>query len=186
MMMGPWIILDRDGVINEDSTEYIKSPKEWIPVEKSPEAIALLNEKGYSVAVATNQSGLARGYYDSKTLDQIHQKMHATVESKGGKIIGIALCPHGPTDNCECRKPAPGLLEQLAEKFKITLEDTYFVGDSWRDIETARNAKAKPVLVLTGNGHHTQYLHQDELTDCLVHENLWDFANQLPPYQKLR
>lgn len=178
--MSRWIILDRDGVINHDSPDYIKSPEEWIPIKNSLEAIALLNKKGYSIAIATNQSGLARGYYDLTTLEQIHHKMMAEVTAVGGKIAHIAICPHGPNDSCTCRKPLPGLLLKLAEQCDIDLCQTLFVGDSHRDIETARNAKAIPVLVLTGNGTETLAKYSTQLSDCAVYPSLWDFALQYP------
>ena len=148
------IILDRDGVINEDSPEYIKSPQEWHAIPGSLEAIAQLNRAGYIVVVATNQSGIARGYFSSQTLDAIHAKMHKEIAEHGGKIDGIFICPHGPKDDCTCRKPKPGLLQQIGEHFKIPASQTLVIGDSIRDLEAAKAYGAEAILVLTGKGQH--------------------------------
>jgi len=153
--MSKFVILDRDGVINEDSDAYIKSPEEWIPVPGSLEAIALLTRRGYGVAVLTNQSGIARGLFDLAMLDAIHRKMRAAVESAGGRIEEIFFCPHGPEDGCGCRKPAPGLFRAFAEKYKADLKAVPAVGDSFRDIQAARAAGAQPILVETGKGMRT-------------------------------
>ncbi|MGD9592925.1 MAG: D-glycero-beta-D-manno-heptose 1,7-bisphosphate 7-phosphatase [Candidatus Berkiella sp.] len=175
------IILDRDGVINEDSDEYIKSPQEWHPIPGSLEAIALLNQLGYTVSVATNQSGIARGYYSLETLMQIHQKMHNSVNALGGNIDSIFYCPHGPDDNCDCRKPKPGLLHQINSHYGISLENVPVIGDSWRDLQAAIAVKAKPFLVLTGKGLKTQQTHQDSLTKehIRVFADLLSFANTI-------
>lgn len=149
------IILDRDGVINYDSDAYIKSPEEWIPIPGSLEAIARLNQAGYTVTVATNQSGIARGYYDLATLEAIHHKMHTMVQSIGGQVDKIFFCPHGPDENCPCRKPKPGLFLQIAQHYQIDLGGIPAVGDSLRDIKAAEVAGCKPFLVLTGNGNKT-------------------------------
>ncbi len=150
------IILDRDGVINKDSTDYIKSPEEWQPIPGSLAAIAKLTQAGYTVTVATNQSGVARGYYDLATLARIHQKMQALVTAAGGKIDSIFFCPHGPDDQCLCRKPKPGLFQQIAEHYQISLQGVPAVGDSLRDLEAATAMQCKPYLVLTGNGQSTR------------------------------
>lgn len=149
------IILDRDGVINEDSDAYIKSPEEWLPIPGSPEAIARLTQNGYRVAVATNQSGLSRGLFDEFTLARIHQKLHNCVESAGGLIDGIFFCPHGPDEGCHCRKPATGLLEAIAIEFDTDLAGTPLVGDSAKDLEAALKVGARPILVKTGKGQTT-------------------------------
>lgn len=149
------IILDRDGVINYDSKDFIKSPDEWRPIPGSLEAIAELNGKGYKIAIATNQSGISRGLYSLKTLEDIHQKMRNELKALGGEIAGIFYCPHGPDSNCLCRKPKPGLLKQIALNFSISLENTYCVGDSLRDIEASIAVNAYSVLVKTGNGLQT-------------------------------
>lgn len=151
----PFIILDRDGVINHDSDEYIKSPQEWHPIAGSLEAIAQLNHAGYHVIVVTNQSGIARGLYDLETLHNIHQKLTKELARAGGKITEIYFCPHHPHDECLCRKPKPGLFKLIEKKYHLNLIDTYFVGDSVSDIKAAEAAGCKPLLVLTGNGKKT-------------------------------
>ncbi|HYQ72325.1 MAG TPA: D-glycero-beta-D-manno-heptose 1,7-bisphosphate 7-phosphatase [Gammaproteobacteria bacterium] len=149
------IILDRDGVINEDSDEYIKSPSEWKPIRGSLEAIARLHHAGWRVVVATNQSGIARGLFDLDTLARIHKAMHKRVVETGGLIDAVFFCPHGPEDNCNCRKPRPGMLLDIAERLRIDLAEVPSVGDSLRDIQAAQAAGAQPVLVKTGKGFGT-------------------------------
>ena len=149
------IVLDRDGVINEDSDAYIKSPEEWIPIAGSLEAIARLNRHGYRVVVATNQSGVARGLFTLDTLARIHRRMLEAVRDKGGEIDAIFFCPHGPDDQCRCRKPAPGLFEEIADRLKTSFEDVYAVGDSVRDLVAAKAVGARPALVRTGKGLRT-------------------------------
>ena len=150
-----WVLLDRDGVINEDSDAYIKSPEEWTPITGSLEAIALLHRNGYRVAVLTNQSGLARGLFDRQTLDLIHNKMRGLVEQTGGHLDDIFYCPHGPEDGCNCRKPKAGLYEQFARKYGADLDGVPVVGDSLRDIQSAQSVGASPILVETGKGAKT-------------------------------
>ncbi|HRE31048.1 MAG TPA: D-glycero-beta-D-manno-heptose 1,7-bisphosphate 7-phosphatase [Candidatus Berkiella sp.] len=171
------IILDRDGVINEDSPDYIKSVDEWHPIPGSLEAIALLNQYGYTVAVATNQSGLARGLYNEATLNDIHDKMRQSTNTLGGKIDSIFYCPHGPNDNCNCRKPQPGLLRQIAAHYQIPLTMVPYVGDSYRDLDAANRAGAVPILVLTGNGHKA--LAVNSAFDFAHFDNLFAFAKTL-------
>jgi D-glycero-D-manno-heptose 1,7-bisphosphate phosphatase len=137
------IILDRDGVINYDSPAYIKSPDEWQPIPGSLEAITQLNKAGYKVAIATNQSGVGRGYFDLPTLHAIHNKMMQKLQMLGGSINIIAFCPHHPNDNCLCRKPRAGLLEQISQKLKIDLSQALMIGDSPRDMEAAFSVGAK-------------------------------------------
>jgi len=149
------VILDRDGVINEDSEEFIKSPDEWIPIHGSIEAIGRLERAGWTVTVATNQSGIGRGLIDLQTLHAIHQKMHAAVTAAAGRLHGVFFCPHVPEDGCVCRKPNPGLLHQIAERFGYPLERVPLIGDSLRDIEAARAVGARPILVRTGKGTAT-------------------------------
>ncbi|MFP4079669.1 MAG: D-glycero-beta-D-manno-heptose 1,7-bisphosphate 7-phosphatase [Ectothiorhodospira sp.] len=149
------VILDRDGVINRDSPDYIKSPQEWIPLPGSLEAIARLTRAGWRVAVATNQSGLARGLFDAATLEAIHDRMRRAVEAAGGRIDLIHHCPHGPDDGCDCRKPRPGLLHRIADDLGVSLAGVPAVGDSARDLEAARAAGCRPLLVRTGNGERT-------------------------------
>ncbi len=166
------IILDRDGVINEDSDAYIKSPEEFIPLPGSLEAIVRLKQAGYTIAVATNQSGVARGFYDETTLAAMHEKLARLLDEKGGAIDYIAYCPHGPDDNCTCRKPLPGLLYEIRDHFKMDLADVPMIGDSLRDIQAARTVGGKPILVKTGKGEHTLATAMDELTDIPVFVNL--------------
>ncbi|MBW9265228.1 MAG: D-glycero-beta-D-manno-heptose 1,7-bisphosphate 7-phosphatase [Candidatus Thiodiazotropha sp. (ex. Lucinisca nassula)] len=149
------VILDRDGVINQDSDAYIKSPEEWIPIDNSLQAIAKLSRAGYRVFVATNQSGLARGMFDIETLNAIHQKMISAVQTVGGSIEAILFCPHGPDDHCDCRKPKKGLYEEIGQRTQQSLKDVPVVGDSLRDIQAAISIKASPILVRTGNGEKT-------------------------------
>ncbi|SEK79092.1 D-glycero-beta-D-manno-heptose 1,7-bisphosphate 7-phosphatase [Ectothiorhodospira marina] len=146
------ILLDRDGVINQDSPDYIKSPEEWTPLPGSLEAIARLTRAGWQVVVVTNQSGLARGLFDAATLEAIHQRMTQAVESVGGRLRGIYHCPHGPDNGCDCRKPLPGLFHQVARDLDVDLTGVPAVGDSPRDIEAATTAGCRPLLVRTGNG----------------------------------
>ena len=149
------VILDRDGVINEDSDEYIKSPEECTPIPGSLEAIARLNQAGYRVVVATNQSGIARGLFDLDTLHRIHDKLHRRLAVVGGEIEAILFCPHGPEDACGCRKPEPGLLKELAARLQVSLEGVPAVGASLRDLQAARAVGALPILVRTGKGERT-------------------------------
>ena len=148
------IILDRDGVINQDSDKYIKNADEWIPIPGSLEAIKRLKKAGYLVTVATNQSGIARGLFSEDDLKTIHDKMHRMLAARGVSIDGVFYCPHGPQENCICRKPKPGLLIQIARKFNINLSDTPYVGDNIGDIKAAEIANARPILVRTGKGEH--------------------------------
>lgn len=147
-----YIILDRDGVINFDSDTYIKSPEEWKAIPGSLDAIAQLNRCGFQVIIATNQSGIRRGYYDLDTLSAIHEKLITELSQVGGCIEEIFYCPHLPEDGCHCRKPRPGMLYQIQEKYQIALHETYFVGDSFSDVRAAKSSGCKPLLVLTGNG----------------------------------
>ncbi len=149
------IILDRDGVINQDSDNFIKSVDEFIPLPGSIEAIARLNQAGYRVAIATNQSGIARGYYDLDTLNAMHDKLRNELANHGGSIDMIAFCPHGPDDNCNCRKPKPGMYKTIAARFDIALDGVPVVGDSLRDLQAAQQVGASPILVRTGKGERT-------------------------------
>ncbi|MCK9530896.1 MAG: D-glycero-beta-D-manno-heptose 1,7-bisphosphate 7-phosphatase [Gammaproteobacteria bacterium] len=149
------VILDRDGVINEDSDDYIKSAEEFHFIPGSLEAIARLNQAGYRVAVATNQSGLARGYFDLDTLNTMHGKLRQALAALGGHIELIAFCPHGPDDGCDCRKPLPGLLREIGERLGISVAGVPVIGDTLRDVEAARAVGASPILVRTGKGERT-------------------------------
>ena len=148
------VVLDRDGVINHDSDDYIKSANEWIPIAGSLDAIAKLNDR-FKVAVATNQSGIGRGYYNESTLKQMHQKMEALLEQKNGKIDHIEYCPHLPDAGCDCRKPNTLMLDNIANKFKVDPTEVVFIGDSTSDYECAQNFDCAFVLVLTGKGLRT-------------------------------
>ena len=149
------IILDRDGVINQDSDNFIKTVDEFIPLPGSLEAIARLNQAGYRVTVATNQSGIARGYYDIATLNAMHDKLRRLLNNLGAGIDMIAFCPHGPDDNCDCRKPKPGMYREIANRFEISLEGVPVIGDSLRDLQAAQEVGAAPILVRTGKGERT-------------------------------
>lgn len=152
---GDLIVLDRDGVINVDSDEYIKDPAEWRALPGSAEAIAALNAGGYRVVVVSNQSGLGRGLFTEAMLAQIHAKMRATIEQVGGWLSGIYYCPHRPDEGCDCRKPAPGLLRRIERDFGCSLAGAPFIGDKRSDVEAARAVGARPILVLTGDGRAT-------------------------------
>jgi D-glycero-D-manno-heptose 1,7-bisphosphate phosphatase len=149
------VILDRDGVINYDSDNYIKSPDEWRPIPGSLEAIARLNQAGYRVVVASNQAGIGRGLFDMATLAAIHDKMHRAVAQASGRIEAVFYCPHSRDANCNCRKPKPGLLEDIARRFNTDLTGVPTIGDSLRDLQAAVQVHAQPILVMTGKGKKT-------------------------------
>ena len=149
------IILDRDGVINYDSDEYVKSLDEWIPLPNSIQALAKLTKAGYKIAVATNQSGIARGYFSEETLTAMHKKMSDLATEAGAKFDYIAHCPHGPDDNCDCRKPLPGLVDQIESALGMSAAGSYIVGDSLRDLQAGQAKDMKAALVLTGKGQRT-------------------------------
>lgn len=150
------VILDRDGVINQDSDQFIKSPDEWKPIPGSLEAIARLFQSDYQVVVATNQSGVGRGLFDMHTLNAIHDKMLRAVVHAGGRIDAVFFCPHATDANCECRKPKTGMLEEIAARFNVSLDRVPAVGDSLRDLQAAVAMGARSMLVLTGKGKKTQ------------------------------
>jgi D-glycero-D-manno-heptose 1,7-bisphosphate phosphatase len=168
------IILDRDGVINKDAVDFIKSPDEWIPIPGSLSAIAALNRAGHQVVVASNQSGVSRGYFDLATLLAIHQKMQSELAKEGGYLDGVYICPHRSEDLCSCRKPCPGMLLQIARDFSINLsEQAWTLGDSLRDIQAGLKVHAKTGLVKTGNGQKTL----EELPDNIpVYSDLADWV----------
>ncbi|HEY3634994.1 MAG TPA: D-glycero-beta-D-manno-heptose 1,7-bisphosphate 7-phosphatase [Caldimonas sp.] len=177
------IILDRDGTINEDRDDFVKSADEWVPITGSLEAIARLNHAGWHTVVATNQSGLARGLFDMATLNAIHAKMNRALGELGGRIDAVFFCPHGPDDGCTCRKPLPGLLTTIGERYGVSLRETYAVGDSLRDLEAGVAAGCAPHLVRTGKG---ALLDDDALRalkkrfpHAVVHADLASFAQQL-------
>ena len=166
------VILDRDGVINRDSAEFVKNVDEFEPLPGSIEAIASLGRAGYTVAVASNQSGLARGLFDRRALRAMHRKLRRLVGAAGGRIDRIVICPHGPDDGCSCRKPAPGLLLRLARHYRTSLHGVPVIGDSLRDLESARAAGARPVLVRTGNGRKTERKLPARLRGVPVYDDL--------------
>lgn len=151
----PAVMLDRDGVINRDSEHFIRRVDEWHPLPGSIEAIGRLSRAGWTIAICTNQSGLARGYLDWDILNAMHDRLRSLVAAQGGVIDGIYVCPHGPDDGCTCRKPQPGLLQQAARELGFDLAATAMIGDAARDLEAARRAGARPILVLTGKGQQT-------------------------------
>jgi len=172
------VILDRDGVINEDSKEFIKTPAEWHALPGSLEAIARLTAAGFTLTVATNQSGVGRGLLDEATLTAIHRRMIDAVTTAGGRIEAIHYCPHRPEDQCDCRKPQPGLLREIAARFHTSLRAVPVIGDSERDIEAARRVGARPILVLTGSGRAAR----ERLTgrgDLEVYDDLSAAADRL-------
>jgi D-glycero-D-manno-heptose 1,7-bisphosphate phosphatase len=150
------VILDRDGVINFDSAQFIKTPGEWKPIPGSLEAIAKLNHAGYRVVIASNQSGVGRGLFDMGALNAINDKMYRALAQVGGRIDALFYCPHAAESNCECRKPKPGMLIDIAQRFNVDLTGVPAVGDSLRDLQAAAAVGAQPVLVLTGKGAKTQ------------------------------
>ena len=177
------VILDRDGVINRDSSSFIKSPEEWVPIKGSLEAIAQLSQAGYEVVIITNQSGIGRGLFSADTLAKIHVRMIDYVQQHGGKIQSILFCPHHPDDDCTCRKPLPGMYQELAERLNIDYSTVFSVGDSIRDLQAAEAAGAKPVLVKTGNGKKSLRRIENEseigLSEVPVFTNLAAFTDAL-------
>lgn len=171
-----FVILDRDGVINEDSDAFIKSADEFLPIAGSIDGIVRLKLAGYTVVIASNQSGLARGLFSLSTLHEIHQKLHDLLQPYGVRLDGIFFCPHGPDDDCQCRKPKPGLLLDIARRFQVDLKTVTVVGDAMRDIEAARAVQAKPVLVLTGKGRQTRKSAK-ELVKVPCYRNLSHFVD---------
>ncbi|AGA92342.1 histidinol-phosphate phosphatase family protein [Thioflavicoccus mobilis 8321] len=155
------VLIDRDGVINEDSPDYIKGAEEWRPIPGSLEAIARLNRNDHRVCVVSNQSGLARGLFTIDDLNAIHQKLRTALDRIGGEIEGIFFCPHAPDAGCDCRKPAPGLLLAAAQRLHVDLQGVPVIGDSLGDILAARAVGAEPLLVLTGKGAQTLREHPD-------------------------
>ena len=173
------VVLDRDGVINRESADFIKTPDEWIPLPGSLEAIARLTRAGYPVCVATNQSGVGRGLFDLDALDAIHDKMRRTVESAGGDLAGIFFCPHAPGEGCDCRKPKPGLLRQIEKRFGCSLEGSPIIGDSKRDLDAAIAVGGRPILVRTGNGEDTEKSLVGHKLDIDVFDNLAEAIDEL-------
>lgn len=173
------VILDRDGVINHDSEAFIKNEDEWRPIPGSLEAIAALTKAGFTLAIASNQSGIARGLFDQAALDAMHAKMLGLVHEAGGHISRIVFCPHGPNEGCDCRKPRPGLLEQLAKHFDTSLAGVPVVGDALRDLEAAAAAGARPVLVRSGKGRKTEAALPERFAGVAVYDDLAAAARAL-------
>jgi len=150
-----FVVLDRDGVINLDSDQFIKSPEEWVPIAGSLEAIASLNQAGYRVVVASNQSGIGRGLFEMSALNAMHEKMYKALAKMGGRVEAVFFCPHTAADNCDCRKPKSGLFQEIAERFGVELKGVPTVGDSLRDLEAGVAVGCVPHLVRTGKGPRT-------------------------------
>lgn len=172
------VILDRDGVINYDSAQFIKSPEEWIPIPGSLEAIAMLNQSGFRVALATNQSGIERGLFDMATLNAIHDKMHRALAQFGGRIDALFYCPHTADSHCDCRKPKPGMLEEISRRFGTDLAGVPSVGDSLRDLQAGMSLGAQPILVRTGKGEKT-------LAEGGLPEGTWICADLMEAAQRI-
>jgi D-glycero-D-manno-heptose 1,7-bisphosphate phosphatase len=179
------VILDRDGVINEDRDDFVKSAAEWVPLPDSLEAIANLTQAGWRVVVATNQSGIGRGMFDMHALNAMHEKMHRLVNQAGGRIDAVLFCPHTRNDQCQCRKPAPGMVTEIAERFHVRPDSLPMIGDSLRDLQAIDAVGGQPILVKTGKGQKT--LADGELPErTRVFDNLYDAAEYLiqsPDYQ---
>jgi D-glycero-D-manno-heptose 1,7-bisphosphate phosphatase len=172
------VILDRDGVINKDSPQFIKCPNEWIPIPGSLEAIALLNQSGFRVAVATNQSGIERGLFDMAALNAINDKMHRALAQFGGRIDAVFYCPHSAEAKCDCRKPKSGMLEEIASRFAIDLNGVPNVGDSLRDLQAGAALGTQNILVRTGKGGKT-------LIEGGLPENTWICADLADAAQRI-
>lgn len=174
------VVLDRDGVINRDSPDYIRSSEEWLPLSGSLEAMARLQAAGYRLAIASNQSGLGRGLFSEATLDEIHDKLQAGLEACGGQRIPVFFCPHLPDAGCDCRKPGTGLLQQIEKHCGLSLVGASFVGDSMKDLQAASSSGMRPVLVRTGNGRDTELaLKENPIAGITVFEDLAAFSDEL-------
>jgi len=177
--MNKLVILDRDGVINLDSDAFVKNADEWIPITNSITAIARLYKAGYQIAVATNQSGLGRGYFSQQDLDDMHNKMVQLVEAEGGRFATIKHCPHRPDAGCECRKPLPGLIDQIKQELQLEdLSGAYMVGDSLRDLQAGEARGCKAVLVRTGKGEKTLAANEG-LENAMIVSELAEFVDWL-------
>lgn len=178
------VILDRDGVINQDSANFIKNPNEWIPIAGSLEAIALLNQSGFRVAVATNQSGVSRGLFDMVTLNSIHDKMHRELSQLGGRIDAIFYCPHAADEHCDCRKPKTAMIKEIGKRFSVELKQVPAVGDALRDLQAYADAGCQPILVRTGKGEATLDAAQQS-TDKALPANTWICADLNEAVQRI-
>lgn len=177
------IVLDRDGTINEDRDDYVKSPEEWIPIPGALEAIARLNHAGWHTVIATNQSGLGRGTFDMSTLNKMHAKMNQLLAKQGGRVDAVFFCPHTPEDACSCRKPLPGLFEQIGARFGVSMRQVPVVGDSLRDLQAGVAVGCRPHLVRTGKGARLDAAQLEELRalvpGTVVHADLGAFAEHM-------
>ncbi len=175
------IILDRDGVINQDSDNFIRTVDQWLPIKGSIEAMAQLYKQGYRLFIFTSQSGIGRGFYTLATMNAMHKKMALLLKQYGAKVEGIVYCPHTPDENCACRKPKPKMLHDIATQYDVDLTQAWVVGDSWRDIQSGLAVGAKVALVATGKGKKTTIKNNDEIKNknIPVLTNLADFANKL-------
>jgi D-glycero-D-manno-heptose 1,7-bisphosphate phosphatase len=178
------VILDRDGVINQDSANFIKNPNEWVAIAGSLEAIALLNQSGFRVAVATNQSGISRGLFDMTTLNSIHDKMHKELAIIGGRIDAIFYCPHSADDFCHCRKPNTGMIEEIGNRFSMELQGVPAVGDSLRDLQAFASAGCQPILVRTGKGEKT-LANSTQSPESALPEGTWICADLAEAVQRI-
>lgn len=180
------IILDRDGTINEDRDDYVKTADEWVPLPGTLEAIARLNHAGWNTVIATNQSGLGRGLFDMAALNAMHGKMNTMLAKVGGRIDAVFFCPHTPDEPCECRKPMPGLFVQIGERFNVDLSTVPVVGDSLRDLQAGVAVGCKPHLVRTGKGRLTEEGDVNQtVPGTVVHDDLAAFAEYLIQQERL-
>jgi len=180
------IILDRDGTINEDRDDYVKSPDDWVPIPGALEAIARLNHAGWHIVVASNQSGLGRGLFDMAALNAMHAKMNTLLAKVGGRIDAVFFCPHTPDDGCDCRKPLPGLFRQIGERYGVDLHQVPVVGDSLRDLEAGIAVGCKPHLVRTGKGATTELGRiEQRVPGTVIHADLAAFAEHLIQQERL-
>ncbi len=184
------VILDRDGTINEDRDDYVKSPDEWVPIPGSLEAIARLHQAGWHVVVATNQSGLGRGLFDMAALNAMHLKMNEMLAAMGGRVDAVFFCPHAPEDACDCRKPSPGLFKQIADRFGVDLKGVPSVGDTLRDLQAGSAVGCAPHLVRTGKSAALDATREQALREkipgLIVHDSLSAFADALLSAEKRR
>ena len=173
------IILDRDGVINYDSEKYVKNADEWVAIPESLEAIANLTNLDYKIIVCSNQSGIGRGLFTMEELNEMHEKMHKLIHQAGGELAAIFICPHTPNDNCNCRKPKPGMIYEICERFNVDdISQVMMVGDSKRDLDAIYSASGIPILVKTGNGKKTSVT-GNLPSNTLIFENLLEFSEYL-------
>ena len=175
------VILDRDGTINQDRDDYVKSPDEWVPLPGSLEAIARLNHAGWHVVVASNQSGLGRGLFDVATLNAMHTKFYKLLAAAGGRVDAVFYCPHGPEEACQCRKPQPGLFDQIRERYGLDLKGVPAVGDSLRDAQAGAAVGCHTHLVCTGKSGNvpSNQLPDGFPSDTRVHADLSAFVEWL-------